>query len=98
VRRGPDERPSSPAAGGLIVGVGRSLPGQRLTRPAEDICLLDVVEAVGGSVTLELPRVPVKGGAELHRWLQAACDEGAEAGRAVLGAVSLADLVGGECS
>src|SRR5262245_55289612 len=40
--------------GGLIVAVGRGLSGSRLTRPAGDISLLDVVEAVGwalGDVT-----------------------------------------------
>jgi len=40
--------------------------------------------------------VPVKDGDELHRRMQAVCDEAAEAGRAVLRAVSLADLLEGK--
>jgi DNA-binding IscR family transcriptional regulator/DNA-binding XRE family transcriptional regulator len=73
-------------------------PGQgfRLARPLADMTLLDVVKAVGWSIQLQLPPVPVNGGDHLHRRLQAACDEAAEAGRAVLGAVSLADLLGGD--
>jgi hypothetical protein len=38
----------------------------------------------------------VKGGVKLHRGLQLARDEAAEAGRSVLRAVSLADLLDGE--
>jgi DNA-binding IscR family transcriptional regulator/DNA-binding XRE family transcriptional regulator len=67
--------------------------GYRLTRPAVDISLLDLAEAVGWSAQLELPAMPVKGGDGLHRRLQAACDEATEAGRAALQAVSLADLL-----
>src|SRR5262245_32851399 len=74
VRRGADKPDCFPAGGGLIAAPGRGLPGYRPTRPAEDIRLLDIVEAVGGSVRLELPRVPIKGGDELHRRLQAADD------------------------
>jgi Iron-dependent Transcriptional regulator/Helix-turn-helix domain/Homeodomain-like domain len=82
--------------GGLIAAVGRGLSGYRLARPAKDIRLLDVAEAVGSSVQLELPVVPVKGGDELHRRLQVACDDAAEAAQAVLWAVSLEDLLSGE--
>lgn len=46
-------------------------------------------------VLLQLPRVAVKGGRELHRRMQAACEEAAEAGRAALRAVSLAELHAG---
>jgi transcriptional regulator with XRE-family HTH domain len=67
-----------------------------VTRAAADITLLDVAEAVGESIQLELPKVSVRGRAGLHRRLQAACDETAEAGRAVLLAVSLADLLDGK--
>jgi hypothetical protein len=87
--------PTFPFAGGITMGIGRGLSGYRLTRPAEDNSLLDVAEAVGWSVRLELPRVPVKGGAGLHRRLQAAWDDAAEMGRAFLRAVSLADLLDG---
>jgi DNA-binding IscR family transcriptional regulator len=80
----------------LIVSKKGPGGGYRLARPAEDISLLDVAEAVGWSVRLELPRVPVRGGDELHRRLQGACDDAAEAGWAALRAVSLADLLDGE--
>jgi hypothetical protein len=43
-----------------------------------------------------LPQVPVKGGDDLHRRLQAAWGFAAEAGRSVLWAVRLADLFDGE--
>jgi DNA-binding IscR family transcriptional regulator/DNA-binding XRE family transcriptional regulator len=79
----------------LVAGKGPAY-GYRLARPAEEIRLLDVVEAVGWSIDLELPTLPVKGGAKLHRRLEAACGEAAEAGRAMLRAVSLADLLDGE--
>jgi DNA-binding IscR family transcriptional regulator len=75
---------------------GRGVSAYRLTRPTADVTLLDIIEAVGWSLPLELPRVRVKGGAVLHRRLQAACDGAPEAGRAVLRAVSLADLLSGE--
>jgi DNA-binding IscR family transcriptional regulator/DNA-binding XRE family transcriptional regulator len=83
-------------AGGLVAAARKGRFGYRLPRPAKDIRLLDVVEAVGGSVRLELAPVPVLDGDELHRRLQAACDDAAEAGRAVLRAVSLAELLDGE--
>jgi DNA-binding IscR family transcriptional regulator len=86
---------ASLAKAGLIVGATGPGNGYRLARPAKDIRLLDVVEAVGWSLRLELPAVPVKDGDDLHRRLQAACEEAAEAGRAVLRAVSLANLLGG---
>jgi transcriptional regulator with XRE-family HTH domain len=82
---------------GLIVGTTGPGNGYRLARPAKDIRLLEVVEAVGWSLRLELPRVPVKDGDELHGQLQAACDDAAEAGRAMLREESLADLVGEGC-
>jgi DNA-binding IscR family transcriptional regulator len=85
-----------PLRDGRLIAAGKGPEyGYRLTRPATEITLLDILEAVGWRVRLELPRVPVKGGDELHRRLQAACDDAAEAGRAVLRAVSLADLLAG---
>src|SRR5262249_24722286 len=81
---------------GLVRGNSGAGNGFCLTQPAADINLLDVVKAVGWSIQLELPPVPVKGGVELHRRLQAACDDAAEAGRAALRGVSLADLLNGE--
>jgi DNA-binding IscR family transcriptional regulator len=82
------------AAGLLVARKGAS--GYRLARPAADMTLLDVAEAVGWSLQMELPAVPVEGGTVLLRRLQTACDEAAEAGRVALRAVSLADLLDGE--
>src|SRR5262249_12739581 len=48
---------------GLIATAKKEGYSYRLTRPAAEITLLDVAEAVGGSLRLGLPRVPVKGGA-----------------------------------
>jgi DNA-binding IscR family transcriptional regulator len=77
---------------GLIAGTTGPGNGYRLARSAKDINMFDVVEAVGWSVRLELPPVPVRGGDELQRRLQAVCEEAAEAGGAVLRTVTLADL------
>ena len=84
------------AQAGLIVGTTGPGNGYHLARPAEEISLRDVVEAVGWTVRLELPPVPVMDGDNLHRRMQAACDVAAEAGRALLRAVSLADLLDGD--
>ena len=60
---------------GLVRGNSGAGNGFHLTRPAADINLLDVVEAGGWRLRLELPKIPVKGGDDLHRGLQAACDD-----------------------
>jgi DNA-binding IscR family transcriptional regulator len=77
----------------LIVAARNGPYGYRLARPAAEIKLLDVVEALGWPVCLELPEVPGEGDDDLHRRLLSACDAAAEAARAALRAVSLADLL-----
>jgi Rrf2 family iron-responsive transcriptional regulator len=81
------------------IGVLHSLRGRhgglRLARPAEDITLLDIIEAVDGPVRAEARAVGTS--AEAKRFdgrLQAACEKAAEAVRGRLRRVSLADLAG----
>jgi Rrf2 family transcriptional regulator, iron-sulfur cluster assembly transcription factor len=90
--------PARPLRGAGLAGCGRR-PGHgyRLARPAAEITLLDVVEALGGPVCVELPAVPVEGGTELHRRMLAGYDAAAEAGQAVPQGVSLADLFDKRC-
>jgi Rrf2 family protein len=72
-------------------GVLRSLRGPdggyRLARPAKDITLLEIVEAVDGPVRGDAPPV-----GRLDRRLQAACDEAAALVRQRLARVTLAEL------
>jgi Rrf2 family protein len=65
--------------------------GYRLARPAKDITVLEVVEAVDGPIRGQAPGVTDKG---LERRLQALCDQVAEATRAKLAKVKLSDLAG----
>jgi Rrf2 family protein len=81
-----------------VVGVVRSVKGPnggyRLARPDRAITLLEVVEAVGGPVRGEAPRVGAADGSRLDRRLQRVCDDAAELVRWQLQKVSLADLAG----
>jgi Rrf2 family protein len=81
-----------------VVGVVRSVKGPnggyRLARPARAITLLEVVEAVGGPVRGEAPRVGNEAAARVDDRLQGVCDGVAEAVRRRLREVSLADLAG----
>jgi Rrf2 family protein len=70
--------------------------GVRLARPARDITLLEVVEAVDGPVRGDAPRVGTGGAARLDRRLQAVCDAVAEGVRRRLRKVTLADLAAGK--
>jgi Rrf2 family protein len=76
-------------------GVLRSLQGPaggyRLARPAKDITLLEIVEAVDGPVRGDAPPV-----GRLDRRLQAACDEAAALVRQRLARVTLAELAKGQ--
>ena len=68
--------------------------GYRLTRPAARITLLEVVEAVEGSIRGEAPVVSQTGGG-LDARLREVCEEVAGLVRRRLGRVRLADLAGG---
>src|SRR5262245_49828672 len=83
-----------------LVGAGvlRSVKGPHggyaLARPAKEISLLEVVEAVDGPIRGQVPLFATAKGDVLDRRLQAACDEAAETVRDRLGRVSIADLAG----
>jgi Rrf2 family protein len=69
--------------------------GYRLARPARDISLLEVVEAIDGPVRGDAPPVGQGGAALLDRRLQGVCDEAAALARARLAKVTLAELARG---
>jgi Rrf2 family protein len=69
--------------------------GYRLARPAKQISLLDVVEAVDGTIRGDAPPVGKGEGAALDRRLNAVCDQAAGIVRDRLARVSLADLARG---
>jgi Rrf2 family protein len=68
--------------------------GYSLARPAKDITLLEVVEAVDGPVRGYAPLVDDAKADRLDRKLQDICEEAATSLRARLGKVSVADLAG----
>jgi Rrf2 family protein len=83
--------------GALVrAGLVRSLKGLhggfRLARPAKDITLLEVVEAVDGPVRGVAPQAVTKGDGQLDRRLQRECDRAADIVRRNLGRVSVAEL------
>ncbi len=67
--------------------------GYRLARLPKQITLLEVVEAVDGTIRGEAPVVGKDGAAALDRKLQTICDAVANIVRERLGKVTLADLV-----
>jgi Rrf2 family protein len=66
--------------------------GYRLARPAKDITLLDVVEAIDGPVRGRAPQAVTPGDRGLDRRLQVVCVWVAEIVRRSLGRVSMAEL------
>jgi Rrf2 family protein len=69
--------------------------GYRLARPASQITLLEVVEAVDGPIRAEVPAaVTAAVGVELDDHLAGVCDRAAEMVRKQLRMVRLADLAG----
>jgi Rrf2 family protein len=80
---------------GIVRAAPESTGGYRLARAAKRITLLEVVEAIDGPLHGEVPRwADGAEGARLDGRLQQACDAAADAARARLGKVSLADLAG----
>jgi Rrf2 family protein len=74
----------------LVLAVKGPNGGYRLARPAKDINLLDVVEAIDGPVRGMAPQVVADD--DLDRRLQRLCDQAAEILRRNLGRVSVAAL------
>jgi Rrf2 family protein len=81
----------------VSAGVLRSARGPNggygLARPAKDVSVLEVVEAVDGPIRGSAPLTGTKGAAGLDARLEAVCAEAAEAIRATLGQVRVAGLV-----
>jgi Rrf2 family protein len=79
-------------------GILHSLRGHRggygLARPAAGIPLLEVVEAVEGTLRCEAVPLGGKAGAALDRRLEQACRRATQAERKVLAGVTVADLAG----
>ena len=70
--------------------------GYRLARPARDISLLEVVEAVDGPLRGEIPRWSGSGTSDLDRRLDRVCREVALVLRGYLRGISLAELADGQ--
>ncbi len=79
---------------GILDAVQSQGGGHRLGRPAREITLLEVIEVVDGPVGGPVPRFGGAAGRGLSDRLQAVWDGAAEAARAGLGQVTLADLAG----
>jgi Rrf2 family protein len=81
----------------VSAGVLRSIKGPnggyRLARPARQITLLEVIEAVDGPIRGDAPAVGKDGAGALDRKLQVVCDDAAKITRDRLARVSLADIV-----
>jgi Rrf2 family protein len=67
--------------------------GYRLARPAKQITVLEVVEAVDGPIRSEAPAVGSNGGAALDKRLQSVCDSAAALTRQRLAKTTLAELL-----
>jgi Rrf2 family protein len=68
--------------------------GYRLARPASQITLLDIVEAVDGPLQGHAPLSENQGSHPLNRKLEAICKQGTELERRQLERVRLSDLTG----
>jgi Rrf2 family protein len=68
--------------------------GYRLARPAADISLLEVVEAVDGPIRGLAPLSQVEGDGQLDRKLEQICNQTAEVLRKQLQRIRLPELVG----
>jgi Rrf2 family protein len=68
--------------------------GYRLARPASDVTMLEVVEAVDGPIRGQAPLSGVEGDGQLDRRLEIICDQSAEQIRKQLQKVRIAELTG----
>jgi Rrf2 family protein len=67
--------------------------GYRLARPANQITLLEIIEAVDGPVRGQVPYIQTEGDGGLHRQLEEVCSLAAERSKKQLQKVKLSDLV-----
>jgi Rrf2 family protein len=70
--------------------------GYRLARPASQITLLEVVEAVDGPLTGHMPLSDEESNNAVNRKLEAICKQGAELVRKQFERVHISDLTGGK--
>jgi Rrf2 family protein len=68
--------------------------GYRLARPAKDISMLEVVEAVDGPIRGQAPLSEIEGDGHLDRKLEHICEQTAQQLRSHLDKVSISQLVG----
>jgi Rrf2 family protein len=68
--------------------------GYQLARPAKEISLLDIVEAVDGPIRGQVPVFDSNGGGKLDRKLEVICNEAADLVRGQFQKVRIANLVG----
>jgi Rrf2 family protein len=80
---------------GVLRSVRGPSGGYTLARAPKDVTLLDLVEAVDGTLRGDAGAVG-KEGTALDRWLQAVCDAAAALARERLAKVTLADLARGK--
>jgi Rrf2 family cysteine metabolism transcriptional repressor len=82
------------AMAGMLRSVKGPHGGYRLNRPPKEISVLEVIEAVDGTLPGEAPRVDGTGTEALDRRLDDVCREAAESVRDYLRGVTLVDLAG----
>ncbi len=78
---------------GLLYSVKGPHGGYRLAKPAAQISLLDVIEAVEGPIRGRLAFAAGAGDAAVQRRLEAACEDAAEKTKKILKGVKLAQLL-----
>jgi Rrf2 family cysteine metabolism transcriptional repressor len=84
------------AMAGMLRSVKGPHGGYRLNRPADEISVLEVIEAVDGALPGEAPHVDGTGTEPLDRRLDEVCREAADTVRDYLRGVSLVDLAAGK--
>ncbi|MER3415127.1 MAG: Rrf2 family transcriptional regulator [Gemmataceae bacterium] len=80
-------------AAGLLHSVKGPHGGYRLARPASQITLLDIVEAVEGPIRGQPPYSALPGNHQLEKLLENICNEVAEKTRQYLKSVKLTELL-----
>jgi Rrf2 family protein len=77
---------------GILRSVRGPGGGYRLTRPASEVSVLDVIQAVDGPIRGEVPPVGKGAAANFDRRLQDACEQAAQLTRDRLAKTTIADL------
>jgi Rrf2 family protein len=82
------------ARAGILLSIKGPRGGFRLARPANKITLLEILEAVNGTLRGEAPKIGGKQTDALDNQLQAICQRITDLERQQLGKVRLSDLAG----